>query len=578
MAFFLSVYRRLIAHDVAALIGEDMVSGFGRGLAYMADSPYVVNTVAVIRLAALLFASITIVMGSLAVITRLCRFVVSIFLLPLTILAYWIQFLRWCVDGLTVPNIPSFPMGVFLRRASEQVVKLKLESEVVKLAPTVVQHTPEVHMPGSNYFTIGAPSGQFAFIANGKPVGHGLRIGDFLVAPTHVVSQVSVIKASNSKGVSTLYDLSAFVWTELATDVSFLPLPAEVHLPKAKIGPVRPGMAQVTCNEENAGSVGQVSLLAFDLVAYMGSTRAGFSGTGYVQNGTVVALHLGGNGVANLGIPTELISLRLRAVTYQAESSDYDILMEKLSKGQRRQLGIDMRETGDPDMVEVQVKGRYYRIERDEYEDLIAEDEIDEEDRFLGDYSQKKTTKFGRAAKATAFKHRPVQLESAVQPAVDPVPEYDSGNGELPQISCGSRSPRVNPTGLVTPKDGDTTSSASPKKITPRTTGPAQILQQSPAASTIILESAAGPTSAPYHQAKLSALQSLASCTTDTESPILSPIIISELAKAVNGLTAASKTLIRQRGRDSGRSKTTRRSAKPSAGTASASTKTPATS
>jgi len=573
----MAVYRRLVAQDLAALFGEDTFASVGRNLAHMADSPYVVNTVAIIRLVALLFATITIVMGSLAVIMRLFKFVGAVVMFPVTMVLYWIKFLCWCVEGITV-HVPSFPMGHLLRTASEQVVRLQLETPgVVKLTPDVV-HTPEVHMPGSNYFTMEAPAGQFAFMANGKPVGHGLRIGDFLVAPTHVVSQVSIIKASNSKGEVTLYDLSAFTWSELATDVSFLPLPSQVHMPKARIGPVQPGMARVTCNEPNSGTVGQVSLLAFDLVAYMGSTRAGFSGAGYVQNGAVVAMHLGGNGVANLGIPTELISLRLRAVVYQAESSDYDILMEKLSKSQRRQLGIDMRETGDPDMVEVQVKGRYYRIERDEYEDLIAEDEMDEVDRFEGDYSQKKTTSLGRAAKAQAFKHRPMQLESAVQPAVDPVPEYDSGNGELPQISCGKISNRVNPTGPATLSGDPTTSSASPKKITPRTTGHAQILQPSPAASTFIPESAVGPTSPPYHQATLSALQSLASSTNDTGSNTLSPIIISELAKAVNGLTAASKTLIRQRGLASGRSKTTRRSAKPSGGTGSGSTGKPATS
>nr|UUW06588.1 VP1 [Cat Tien Macrotermes solemo-like virus] len=464
--------------------------------------------------------------------------------------------------------------------SSVPTIRVKLVQDTpTKVSPASAGFKPEVSMPGSSYFTIAAPDGQFAFISGQKIVGHGVRMGDYLVAPSHVVSCSSLIRVDTRTG-SALYDLSALTWTELSTDVSFVPMPVEISgLPSAKVGPASRAMAQCTKSEKNFGSVGQLDLLAHDLLAYFGSTCPGMSGTAYVQNNRVVGMHMGGNGAANLGVPTELIALRLRALRFgNSESSDFDILMDKLSARDRKELKY--METGDPDMFEVSVRGRYYRVDREELEELMGGDDSDELiDAFedLGDegsYRQKRTKSSLSSQRRFRVGGRAVQLECdppAVQPAVDPLPEFASGNEMRPATLAGLNSKAPSRTGPAAQSTESTTSSVSPRLIKKTTSGHIPTQPPSQAPSIITKESAMQPSVESYLRQTRNALASLGSSTTDTGSHTLSLAIISQLTKAISDLSSSSRTSIAQQAPDSGSSPDIQPSAKHSAGMVSAS-------
>lgn len=293
---------------------------------------------------------------------------------------------------------------------------------------------PEVNMPGSDYINVVAPKGQFVIRSGNKTVGHGARIGDRLVAPLHVTSYPG-LEMIDRLGIR--YPCPEF--TYLTTDVGYTAIPPGFSIERSTCGPVGEGMATITGNDPHSGSVGFMKSFGFDVSSYQGSTRAGMSGALYVQGGVAVSMHLGGTPTANLGMPTEYIAFKLKLVDYTPESSDLALL--KTALGARgKKARFQMRDTGDPDVVEVLYGGKYYRIDRDE-----LEDDDDWEERVFG---------LGSDAQYLRESDPPADPP---QPAEDPCPEY-SGNEMCP---AGKSSVRAKPTGQPTPSNASGTATVS---------------------------------------------------------------------------------------------------------------------
>lgn len=238
-------------------------------------------------------------------------------------------------------------------------------------------------MPGSELLTLPAPEYQGAIYSGGgsTPVGHGVRMGNYLVVPTHVISYPDLTVRYTVDGQIFLSDLPSG-FQEVYPDISVLKLNAQCKLKSAKVAnPMETSAFVAHSVLKGASSVGKLQIDGFEGLRYTGSTIAGNSGCAYAQGKHLVGIHLGSGGGVNMGVSAAYVSFLLEKLEYTKESSDY-VYLSKLSAKQLRELNF--HETGDPDEVEVKYQGKYYRLTRHEsnqlkeFEDKIADAQFED--------------------------------------------------------------------------------------------------------------------------------------------------------------------------------------------------------
>nr|UGO57502.1 MAG: hypothetical protein 2 [Riboviria sp.] len=202
-------------------------------------------------------------------------------------------------------------------------------------------------------------------------------------------------------------------WTVLATDVVAMPYDqAIVGLTQASIGPVS-GKVMAMCISPKGNGSASIGILdaappehGFATLVYQGSTNSGMSGGVYASGPQVVGLHAGG-GTSNYGFASSYI--RNRVVRYEntgpngeykkPESSEFQALLRALQGARGKDWTV--KDTGYPDEVEVRVGGRYFMVDRDDWNDYMDEyhdlEDYDPEDR-MGGYNPKQ----GRRARRKA--------------------------------------------------------------------------------------------------------------------------------------------------------------------------------
>uniref|UniRef100_A0AAT9JFS8 Serine protease n=1 Tax=Cryptotermes secundus sobeli-like virus 2 TaxID=3133511 RepID=A0AAT9JFS8_9VIRU len=323
----------------------------------------------------------------------------------------------------------------------------------------------EAMMPGSEFIDLRPPSSQFAFKLGSSLIGHGFRLDDKLVAPSHVASLRGL--HIHVEGCPYAFDADALPWEQIDTDVSVSPWPSNMPISAVKVAPANETLTSVAACTRMAGSLGTITRAAFDLVKYNGSTRKGFSGALYMQRGFGVAMHVGGTSSSNVGIPLEYIVFLLNS---RKESSDYYFLRQAM----RGDEDLDYRPTGEPGVYEVYHRGKYYRVDEDDVVQLRSRGRRNREE----DNPYEMDLRGSELARA-AFE----SADIPTQPAVDPLREFvpvgtpeaqsapvtpvvKSENSKRP--TSGSGSPRVNPTSRPTQTTTPTTPTRS--ETSPRTT------------------------------------------------------------------------------------------------------------
>lgn len=113
----------------------------------------------------------------------------------------------------------------------------------------------------------------------------------------------------------------------------------------------------------------------FHEVDYEGSTRYGFSGAPYVVAGRVVGMHQSSSTRISHGVATSYVHMLLRRRTNRQEESsdDLSILWRQLRGAKGK---VKTRELLDE--VEVFYNGKYYRVDRDEWNSRMQEDDYDD--------------------------------------------------------------------------------------------------------------------------------------------------------------------------------------------------------
>lgn len=246
-------------------------------------------------------------------------------------------------------------------------------------------YLPEKAMPGSAFIRADTlPSFQAAVmeLIDGawREVGQCFRLDMAVVTARHVVKEDSGrVRLQSARGMLEI-EAGRFQEIDDYTDLAYAVLDekewARLSLAKAKLSPAAANGEQVlfvstqTSMERTAGCLSLASEL-FGYVRYTGSTRAGFSGAPYFMGNKVYGMHLGASS-ENIGYDAGYVLMKLRGLT--ESSTDY---FEKLVENARRRgRKLVVRNTGDPDMVEVFVKGHYVRLDRDVLEGY-GEDSVD---------------------------------------------------------------------------------------------------------------------------------------------------------------------------------------------------------
>lgn len=255
---------------------------------------------------------------------------------------------------------------------------------------------PESVRADSEFFEAQCPDSQFAvfmdFDNTKKLIGHGFRMDDHLIMPAHVLGafhdELWITRGRRVKSgwtYDTLIRANRYVWKPLMADVVYAEIGNEniPGLKKANITPYwgSPLVSVATYFDTKNCSIGQMKPSSFGMLEYSGSTRNGFSGAVYMLENKVAAMHLGG-GVANIAVAASY----LKSLLYTPESSEIAALKNSLKRARKEE--VQWATTGDPDTVQVHVRGRYYRVDRDEF-DQLYDDAQDAWDDFQEEYERK---------------------------------------------------------------------------------------------------------------------------------------------------------------------------------------------
>uniref|UniRef100_A0AAT9JNU4 Serine protease n=1 Tax=Zootermopsis nevadensis sobeli-like virus 3 TaxID=3133524 RepID=A0AAT9JNU4_9VIRU len=228
---------------------------------------------------------------------------------------------------------------------------------------------PEAVMPNSPFYRIDPAPCTVKVLSKGRVVCHGFRLKDLIVLPEHGTSSDGLLLADlDGHHVA----LDSITLLPLVTDVVCFKMPTELTAKALRCSPLLDSMSVLAGTVKNTGSLGRAKPFGFEMYTYDGATIPGMSGLPLIQNGFVVGMHLGSTASTNVGVTAAYLELKLKELFYKPESSDYAFL-NKLSRAELKELLL--RETGDPDEVEANYGGRYFRLSRSEARRLREQEE-----------------------------------------------------------------------------------------------------------------------------------------------------------------------------------------------------------
>lgn len=250
------------------------------------------------------------------------------------------------------------------------------------LSKSMIDRWPEAYQVGSEYHYAKPPGCMFVITTLNKDgsriiVGHGIRIRDYVVTLRHVIAQPVdlwvTVMSYNEKKITVPYDapLLNFAWKDLPgalDDVCYAPYDPKMQLKDASLNRAVPGsLAQVVSGlyPFNA-SVGPMmsEYDSFAVFRHKASTKPGWSGCPVMSQGQVVGIHAGGGCYTNYAFAVNYIAMVLRS----EEATDEIALRSVLQNDPKAEYRVNY--TNDPDIVEIEVGGQYYRLEQDVWHDI----------------------------------------------------------------------------------------------------------------------------------------------------------------------------------------------------------------
>lgn len=201
----------------------------------------------------------------------------------------------------------------------------------------------ESMVEGSEFCPSSLPSCQVPLYALGyfmnSFLGFGVRVGSFLVVPTHVIHSAGLSKIVMSRfgGKGGVVLESAPIISKVVMDVSYYPLTDEVwanlQIQTAKLSLATEGLVTVVGFKESTpvASSGQIAKSQFvGVVKYSGSTLSGFSGAPYMINSLVLGIHTGAASDHNMGISASVLRKEIQS-----------FMVTEKKRGKKRGVRID---------------------------------------------------------------------------------------------------------------------------------------------------------------------------------------------------------------------------------------------
>ncbi|QKI29237.1 hypothetical protein 1 [Amygdalus persica sobemo-like virus] len=285
---------------------------------------------------------------------------IAVFLI-LAALSYW--FVPVYYDPPT-----AYVMGQWEREPKEYQETKELKYEAYRQEHPWIQLTP--------------PTWQVSLWAEANGVhtlvGHANRMANHLVANWHVLESAPLdtlyIKILRVNKPVIQLRANQLTWVTVVGDIAAASLDAaKIHLPGVTNAPVKHvvgkeavqvGTDYPAMNASNGMVSNHPDL--WGMLLFNGSTRPGFSGSSYFSGKSMYGIHTYG-GVENVGYSASYIMQCLK----KRESSDYLALRHMLDGAE--DLDYVSRPSGDPDEIEVRYQGRYFIVEREEFQELATD-------------------------------------------------------------------------------------------------------------------------------------------------------------------------------------------------------------
>nr|UGO57558.1 MAG: hypothetical protein 2 [Riboviria sp.] len=175
-------------------------------------------------------------------------------------------------------------------------------------------------------------------------LGFGIRFGDYLVLPRHVVTSMGelmpTVLLKGPKG-KVYTELSA-VRSRVIDDLVYAYVDANtwslLGVARAKLSP-KTLSCHAVCTGLPGQSTGRITKTQMRwIISYLGSTLPGMSGAAYMDGNTVVGIHQGASGLYNVGVSSELICAEMKKICVR-ESMEEDVREQRpqfFSKGETR--------------------------------------------------------------------------------------------------------------------------------------------------------------------------------------------------------------------------------------------------
>lgn len=231
----------------------------------------------------------------------------------------WID-LSFCVLGVTVAASSGYLslrwLGFFGKRAIQRMRGIQFEAV----------------REGSMFRSGPIPAFQVAFMQAGllmdKHIGYGIRYGDYLVIPRHVleeggeVLQQGLLSGPKGKVLASWSVVQSRALDDLVYCYIDPRIWSQLGASKAKLADkFRP--CHAVCSGEQGQTTGRLSKSPISwLITYSGSTVPGMSGAPYVMQGQVQGIHQGNSGRYNMGIAASLIVFEMKKICLPESSED----------------------------------------------------------------------------------------------------------------------------------------------------------------------------------------------------------------------------------------------------------------
>lgn len=198
--------------------------------------------------------------------------------------------------------------------------------------------------------------------------GCALRLGDYLVMPSHVYALKKDVCAMGHRQHSKWLPLSEREFVELDTDILAVKCsPGELSTLLVKQAALCHEIPEGGHYASVVGSAGKGTTgtlrtdpTVFGRVVYSGTTVGGYSGAGYMVGTTLAGIHQSG-GVVNGGFSASYLWAVLSQIDQRKDEASEDWLASSFKS--KRRIKIDPK-WNDLDEIRVQVNGRYAVVER----------------------------------------------------------------------------------------------------------------------------------------------------------------------------------------------------------------------